>query len=268
MRRTAAVTSDGVGRSLSRFRKRAVPIATALVVLCAATILVGGTANADPAGCYIADQIFPTATAPPPFYWALANGDSSYITRGHNGFPCSGNRENAWTTHLLLNGTTGDYIETGYIETGTTTVDDYHPFWEAIINGVLVGGAAHEVDSLCGGPFHADNGASGFRVRRFWATTWVAEIDCHFTGTWATAKSLDVSYNPSYGIIRSEEERFSVENGFAVTHDALQWRDITTGAWTNWNGYGCYSTPLNWHYLDLHRISGNSWNLVNGTGTC
>ena len=168
-----------------------------------------------------------------------------------------------------MNLNTGDYLEAGYFETLSAVsggVDEYRLFYETVSAGSV---SFHIVAAPCSPPF-PPSGKSGFRVRRYWATLWVLEVDCADNGTWQNLGTIDLPASPTWGNARGEMERFQRENGYNTLFTKLNWRQFNdaTATWKPWVGMGCASTPAYWSTENLRRLSGSGFDFVSGTGQC
>lgn len=172
-----------------------------------------------------------------------------------------------YAVNLVVNGTSGDYMEVGALELGTGgTGHTYNIFTHL----ELLGGDGQHGYTTCGASLPANNGYTRFRLYRVWANGWTYQVDCTNTGSWATVsnKYIDASY--TWGFPRSEFSRHADQGGFATYWSGLQYRYVNDGLWKNWPGFGCFYSPIDNHFpgVDVNHLSANSWNLVSGSGGC
>jgi hypothetical protein len=261
----------GIRRSLRRAPH--LPSLLLLVSTVLATSVAVFVADVPPAQaddyCHHETGVFPTATAPPPFSFRLINGDSGMLQRYLNNFPavCTGSQQNDYAVNLSVD-YPNVYIETGMLEVGFSSGGHtYQLFMEVYLgNGVYT--LLSSPYTRCGySLFPADLGYSTVRVYRYWASTWAAEIDCNNNGVWTATDYYTFSHSYSWGFGRSEFSRHSDGNSYAMYWSRLQTRDITTGLWSDWTGMACVN-PGSLTNANVDRFSGNSWNLVPGSGAC
>jgi hypothetical protein len=255
----------------SYFGRESVVICGSLIaaLIVAVTVNVSSRpASAEPQCLSGVVQVLPAAKTgqAPPWQWTFANGAQGTIHRYVNTYPCVGSKINAWNINITLsNG--NNFLEVGYYEkpNPVSGVDEYNIFWESVISGSVTFVVSN---SPCG-PF-APSGASGFRVRRFWATTWLAEVDCSNNGSWQTVQSVTFPTNPEWGNAAGEMERFSRDNSFNTWFRLLQWRRFNdpNGVWNAWSGTGCIYPPINFTSQNVHPVTPSSFDFVTGTGQC
>jgi hypothetical protein len=240
----------------------------AAISLIAASLLTGTRpATAEPQCLGLQPQIFPTAQTgqSPPWQWAFANGSQGTIHRYVNTYPCPQPKVNAWTINMNL--ANGDFLEVGYYErpNAVTGVDQYDIFYESVVGGSL----NFVISNFPCGPM-PPNGSSGFRVRRFWATTWTLDVDCSNNSTWVNSNTLTLPGNPEWGNARAEMERFQRDNSYNTWFRLLKWRQFNdpAGIWKPWSGMGCASTPNQFSSENLRRLTASSFDFVAGTGQC
>jgi hypothetical protein len=239
-----------------------------VLLTCALTsaLLVFDGTTAWALNCSIEQSIFPTSTGG--FPWAFANGDAGSVRRVVNTFPTAcGFQQNDYATNLVVNGNTGDYMEVGFQELGTSNIAHYYQIFTHL---VVIGGDGQNGYNTCGS-LSADWGYTQFRTYRIWANGWAFEVDCNATGAWTTVsnKLIDSSY--TWGFPRSEFSRHTDETTFALNWTQLQYRFVNDGNWYNWPGFGCFFSPIDAQQLpgvDVRHLSSNSWDLVAGSGAC
>jgi hypothetical protein len=240
------------------------------VLLLTSTLVVGSAtpSSAEPQCLAGVVQILPAAKTgqAPPWQWAFANGSQGVISRYANSYPCVNDKANAWTVNMSLTGG-NNFFEVGYYESpgGPGGADQYNVFFETVVGGSLT----FQITNAPCGP-HPPSGSSGFRVRRYWSTTWVGEIDCSNSGAWQQIWSTTFPANPDWGNAQAEMERFSRDNSYNILFTQLKWRRFNdpNGVWNPWVGMGCIYTPVNFTQQNLHLWNNSSFDFVSGTGTC
>lgn len=242
--------------------------ATLLIMAGAVTLTV--PAGAQAVNCQHETGIFPTEYTVG-FGFGLVTGGKGRVQRVQNVFPpqCTGGQENDYAVNELLDAGAGAgvYMETGFLELGVgSSPHFYNIFFQVNVpGGVFIQRFPY---TRCGyTQFPANNGYTSFRVYRYWASVWAADVSCNNNSTWTAIDNYTFSVTYSISYARTEFSRHSDQNSAVAYWSTLQYRDYTSGVWYNWPSMQCIgsSTLTN---VNLNRLSGNSWNLTPGSGVC